>query len=171
MLLWKHTRHKQELDFCSCHTINRWGSALMSDQLYLVHVLQCLVFHLWTAVIVINQALCSLPTGCLLMNLHPIFIFSQSHQICSRSCLHQILSTAHFCNIQFGIPDSAPVPQTRSSVHQRTTCSWNKSEMKTWEVSTKKNQWFLSDTILPGYRQTIFSKSFLYVCVCMCVYV
>lgn len=137
MLFWKHTHHKQELNFYSCHAINRWGSALMSDQLYLVHVLQCLVFQLWTAVIVINQALCSLPTGCLLMNLHPIFLFLQSHQICSRSCLHQILSAAHFYNIQFGIPDSAPVPQTRSSVYWRTTRSWNKGKMKTWELSTK----------------------------------
>lgn len=91
MLLWKHTHHKQELDFCSCHPINTWGLVLMSDQLYLVHVLECLVFQLWTAVIVINQALCSLATGCFINE-----SASDLHFFTISSNLFQILFTSNF---------------------------------------------------------------------------
>lgn len=151
----------------------------MSNWLYLVHVLQRLVFQLWTAVIVINQALCSLATGCFINeSASHLHFFTISHQISSRSCLHQILSAAHFYNIiQFGIPDSAPVPQTRTSVYWITTRSWNKRKMKTWKLSTKCKEkpliskWYHPSRLRTGYGQTIFSKSFLYVCVCTCVYV
>ena len=113
------------------------------------------------------------------MNLHPIFFFSPSHQISSRSCLHQILSAARFCNIiQFGILHSAPVPQTRSSVYWITTRSWNKRKMKTWELSMKCKEkpliskWYHPSRLRTGYGQRFFFlKTFsvcvyLYVCVC-----